>query len=59
MSFLSEQGAGASAFSSLLEALKFCYHFLGIGEGPMPISLRAKKHVELFDTDKRRNRHEF
>jgi hypothetical protein len=59
MSFLSEQGAGASAFTSLLEALKFCYHCLGIGEGPMPISLRAKKHVELSDTDKRRNRHEF
>ena len=49
MTFLFEQGAGASAFSGLLEALKFCYCVLGIGEGPIPISLRAKKHVELAD----------
>eukprot|EP00435_Cladocopium_sp_Y103_P066400 s153_g28.t1 len=51
---LSNTGAGPSALSGFLEALRFCEHVVGIPGNSGQVSLKAKKTVELADLGRRK-----
>ena len=49
LSYITHNGAGSSAVSGFLEAIRFCEHVVGINGAARSMSLRAKKISEMAD----------